>query len=365
MHLAVDGTPFCYPMAGIGQYVRSLLDSLATERPDWKFTVLAPYAPLEPLSRPNVSHDQVLSRSRSRPSRGWRAWWFDAVLPGAVKRSGADAFWAASGLAPIVRPVAPVALTIFDFTPDRFPETMTASARTYRRWNQHHWIRRARWRLPISHAVAAEARLAFGVEPDAVVTPGVDRIFLEHRQEQVNPPSRSTGYLVVLGTLEPRKNLAALAAAVDRLQEEGSWPDGLVLRMVGGKGWRDSPLRASLGRLEEKGILELTGYLPRAELPSLLAGARALLMPSLYEGFGMPIAEAMAVGCPVVCSDLAPFREIACDRAQFHGTGVDEIVEAYRALLASLPAPGSAPRETRFTWSDSARRFATTLEGPR
>lgn len=364
MRMAVDGTALCYPLAGIGQYTRSLLAALAEERPAWEFVVLSPYRPLLPVAHPRVQHDLGASHARDQHVPGWRAWWFDSVLPDAVASLNVDLFWAATGLAPFALSHLPVALTVYDFVPERYPSTMAWLPRIYRKWNQRRWIPRAKWLLPISEATANEIRDLFGLEPHAVVPPGVDEIFVSHRSNVGQPlPHRGTDYLLFVGTLEPRKNLATLADCIAELAREGTWPSTLEVLMIGAKGWRDSPLLKKLRPLEARGIVRRLGYLPRNELPALLASARALLMPSLYEGFGMPVAEALTVGCPVVCSDLPSFREIVGDSlAWFHGTEMGSMLDTYRRFLASLPAPGSVTTTLKFAWPTSARVFASALE---
>src|SRR5690242_12187883 len=119
MRIAIDGTALCYPLTGIGRYTRSLLDALASERPSWKFIVLSPYATSSPVQERNVCYDLRASRAREGRLVGWRAWWFDAVLPKVVREVDADVFWAASGLAPFLLSHVPVALTVYDFVPER------------------------------------------------------------------------------------------------------------------------------------------------------------------------------------------------------------------------------------------------------
>jgi glycosyltransferase involved in cell wall biosynthesis len=362
MRIAVDGTPLAYPLTGIGHYTRSLLEALAAERPSWELVVLTPYLPLCEMRAANVRFELERARSRKRHARGWRAWWFDVVLPSAVRSLGADLFWGPTGLIPFRIRGVPVAITVHDFVSVRYPGTMPLAARLYRTWNQRAWVRRSDVVMAVSRATADEARSIFGIDPHAVIHPGVDEVFL-HPQLEGPGPATSGDFFLVLGTVEPRKNLEALLATAGVLLDEGAWPSGLRILVVGGAGWRDASVRASLGRLEARGIVRSLGYVPRGALPRLLREARALLMPSIYEGFGMPVAEAMAVGCPVVCSDIPPFREVAGSYpAVFHGTGVDAMVAVYRRLVADLPRPSSVKPAVPFTWAKSARDLARAFE---
>jgi len=368
MRVAVDGSPLCYPLTGIGQYTQSLLNALASERPAWEFIVLSPYPPTSPPSRPNVHHDLKASRAMSSHKVGWRAWWFDFILPSAVSAVGADVFWASNGLVPFRLSGPRVALTIYDFVPERFPETMTFMARSYRKWNLRHWLKRAAWLMPISKSVGDETLSLFSMRTDAVIHPGVDSLFTDY----VLPPRKDAGpspsdYLVVLGTVEPRKNLAALIRCIGQLVMEGVWPKDLSVRFVGLNGWLDRQVQDKIDELETQGIVERLGYVPREVLPGLLANARALLMPSLYEGFGMPIAEALAVGCPVICSDIPPFREIIGEKpALFHETNDASIYDVYKQYITTYKTPQiqrvNKDTDSMFTWEGSASRFIQVIE---
>jgi glycosyltransferase involved in cell wall biosynthesis len=116
------------------------------------------------------------------------------------------------------------------------------------------------------------------------------------------------GYVLAVGTLEPRKNLATAVAAYSRL------PDALRKRhplvLVGMKGWGLDAFGPALQRLVAAGEAIVTGYVPQQDLPALYAGARVMVYPSLYEGFGLPPVEAMACGTPVIVSDRASLPEV-------------------------------------------------------
>jgi glycosyltransferase involved in cell wall biosynthesis len=365
----VDASPLCYPLTGIGQYLRGLLKALSAAKPDWTFVLVAPYEPLVNITAANVVWDPVISRARRKRRFGWRAWWFDMELPRVIRYLNATSFWAAGGMVPFALRGIDVALTVYDFVPERFPETMSWFPRAYRRLNSQYWMKRARWRLPISQAVADEMTAVHGVYADSIVYPGVDEIFFQAK-DKADIPGVISDYALVAGTLEPRKNLAAMAMAIESLVQTGDWPQHLELRLVGGKGWQDGELLRSIEHLESAGIARRLGYVERDDMPSLMNQARALLMPSVYEGFGMPIAEALAAGCPVICSDIPPFREIYTGPSlAFHKLDHDALVRAYRQHLChrdGLIRPNGREAVGAFLWEESARRFtAATSTGSR
>lgn len=361
MKWIVDATPLCYQLTGIGHYVLGMLRSLSKARPDWVFQLVAPYEPLVNFTETNVLWDPVVSRARDQRCVGWRAWWFDIELPQVVSElRDAAGFWAADGKVPWALREIDVALTIYDFVPERFPETMSWFPRAYRRQNTRHWIQRAKWRLPISKTTAFEMVTMYGITADAIIYPGIDPIFFNPKgNTSVSETTRD--YVLAVGTLEPRKNLVSMITTIEAMVKIGDWPADLELHLVGGKGWQDSKLLNSIRRLEECGIARRLGYVERERIPHLMNRARALLMPSIYEGFGMPVAEALAAGCPVICSDIPSFREIYIGPSvAFHGTDYEDMAAAYRQFLTSrtsLVRPVGKDVVGAFTWDESARRF--------
>ncbi len=126
-------------------------------------------------------------------------------------------------------------------------------------------------------------------------------------------------YALFVGTLEPRKNLELLLELWPRLRRDRhDWP---ALVVCGGWGWKTESMRDRVNLAQREGWLHPLGYVGDAPLLALYRGARFLVFPSLYEGFGLPLLEAMAVGCPVVCSDLPVFREVAGAAAEYAPTG--------------------------------------------
>jgi glycosyltransferase involved in cell wall biosynthesis len=121
-------------------------------------------------------------------------------------------------------------------------------------------------------------------------------------------------YLITLGTIEPRKNLIRLVSALRALRQKDPQ---LALVIVGGTGWLYQDLIQKLEALDDPRAVLLPGYVPDAELPAVISGATALVLASLYEGFGLPILEAMACGTPVVCSNVSSIPELGGDAARY------------------------------------------------
>jgi glycosyltransferase involved in cell wall biosynthesis len=172
-------------------------------------------------------------------------------------------------------------------------------------------------------------------------------------------------YLLFVGTIEPRKNLARLLAAFEAVHSE-ALVDGLVI--VGRRGWLYDDFFAALERSPARDAVIFPGYLPDADLPAVYAGAEALVLPSLYEGFGLPVLEAMACGTPVVCSNAASIPEIGGDAAlYFDPTSTEAMVAVIRrvlrdaALQAEMKTRGLA-QATRFSWRRAAQETLGVYE---
>jgi alpha-1,3-rhamnosyl/mannosyltransferase len=245
-------------------------------------------------------------------------------------------------------------------------------------------VRRFRWTIEEETLSALEARLeATLARAVAIVTPSeavlgelvedgladAGRVTAVHHgpghlASAVPGPAsaRDDRYALFVGTLEPRKNLATLVRAWRGLAASGD-PTRLVV--CGRWGWKDDELRREVEAAEAEGCLERLGYVEDEELAQLYRGAELLACPSLYEGFGLPILEALSVGCPVVCSDLPVFREVAA-RAALYVESTD--TTAWQVALSGLLADDEAREELRaaglrrsqeFSWEQAASR---TLE---
>lgn len=243
-----------------------------------------------------------------------------------------------------------------------------------KRLPQHHPIERIRWmakldgyiqQAPLVHTIsefsADEIVDVYGVprEKIVVVPPGVDEVFLKTADARgtlgkygLHPDS----FFLAVGTLEPRKNIATLvrAYADTPMALQRKFP----LVLVGMKGWSDS-IPPEGQRLLQSGALRILGYVTDEELRDLYASTRAMFYPSVYEGFGMPIAEALAVGARVIASDIPPHREASGGQATFVAA-LD--IENWRAALVSaglVNEPLQAQLSRPYTWSHAAEK---TLE---
>jgi glycosyltransferase involved in cell wall biosynthesis len=182
-------------------------------------------------------------------------------------------------------------------------------------------------------------------------------------REKFRLPDR---YLVTLGTIEPRKNLPRLVEALAALRRDDP---GLHLVVIGAKGWLYEDFFSAIHAFDQADAVVLPGFVPDGDLPALLGGALAAVQPSLYEGFGLPVLEAMACGTPVACSATSSLGEIAGDAAlTFDPEAVDEIVGALGRLTADPGLrdslrDGGLDRAARFSWERAAAETWAVYQG--
>jgi alpha-1,3-rhamnosyl/mannosyltransferase len=171
-------------------------------------------------------------------------------------------------------------------------------------------------------------------------------------------------YLLIVGTLEPRKNHLNLFNAIQLLDRRVDLP----LVVAGRRGWEDEPIMREASRLVDRGRVILVDFVPDSDLPGLYAGARVVVYPSWYEGFGLPVAEAMASGSPVVTSTAAALKEtggnsaIYCDPAEPEciAEGIERAVREENQSTATKFARQARARE--FNWERSGISLAGVFQ---
>jgi glycosyltransferase involved in cell wall biosynthesis len=262
----------------------------------------------------------------------------------------------------------PTVLTVHDLIFERHPEHHTRRNVWFLKVGMRLFTRAADAIIAVSEHTRRDLINLYAIPADKiyVVYEGVDPCFRPASEAEIARVRTHyrivRPYLLMVGTLEPRKNHAAALQALARLKAEGH-PHMLVI--VGGSGWLFEPVHRLVEDLGLQSDVLFTGYVPAADLPALYSGAACVLLPSLYEGFGFPVLEAMACAAPVICSNVSSLPEVTGDAALLvPPTDVDALVAALRLVL-SQPALADALRRcgplqaARFRWDRCA---AETVE---
>jgi glycosyltransferase involved in cell wall biosynthesis len=355
-----------YRRAGIHHYIWQLLRHLpATDdgvQAMLRYTVFT--GQLDELP-PNANLRLVQTRwPTHRPAL--RIFWEQVIWPLAALRRRLELLHSMAFVAPLLAP-CPVVVTVYDLSFIHYAERFPVWQRRYLAGQTRRSCRQARRVVAISESGRQDIHTYFGV-PLAridVVTPGVDvqfrprpRAEVEQFRRREELPARS---LLHVGTLQPRKNIPLLLEALAHLNR----PE-LPLVLAGGKGWFYRDIFARVRELGLEKQVRFTGYVPDEELPLWYNAASLLLFPSVYEGFGMPVIQAMACGTPVVAANTSAVPEAAGQAAlYFDPQDAAALAEQIRSVLdnpdvaAAMVERGHVQAE-RFSWHESGDKLAAT-----
>ena len=351
MRIVVDVSPLSHPRTGVGNYIRGSLIGLSEAA---GHEVVA-FAPVSARGRRAIeSALEGVEVERRLPlvpaAHALRTAWSRAGRPPAERIVGDfDVFHFGDWMYPPQR--AGVRSTmIHDLVPIHFPEWVHTRTRSMHSAKYRHTTATCDVVMVNSLFTGDDVAATLGVPPERihVAYPGVDPVFVPDgdRRDLGRP------YALTVATLEPRKNLATLVDAHRRLNGE------LSLAVAGAAGWGEQPA------LDLEGIVRL-GYTPPAELPRLYRGASVVVYPSLFEGFGMPVVEAMACGVPVVASSHASLDEACGDAAvRVDPRDPDALAAAIRSALEQrdeLTARG-LDHARSFTWLENGRAHLRAWE---
>jgi glycosyltransferase involved in cell wall biosynthesis len=314
LRVGIDVSPLELTGAGTARYLRKLTAALERE----------PGIELRRHRFPGASRVAKVARDTG---------WYLGALPFASRRD--DVLHVPGHRGPLLS-AAPLVVTIHDLAVFRYPDAFNRWTRSYSRLLLPRLVRAATRVIAVSEFTAREAVELLGVDEQRVrvIPHGVEAPFV------ANGPATEGEYVLAVGTVEPRKNLERLAQAVSRA--------GVELRVVGAPGWGSVETQSS-------------GFVADEELARLYRGAAALVYPSLYEGFGLPVLEAMASGTPVVTSTGSAPAELADGAAvlvdpldvEAIASGIGEAIARRDELRAA-----GLERAKGFTWEAAGRATA-------
>lgn len=361
MPIYIDVSSAVYGKAGLGRYSESLARALLRRDPE-RFAL---FYNRGQNTWPPEGLEWVPARTLRAGYKPWRmAVWmahlarvpFDRMLP------GAELFHATEHLLLPLRRI-PTVLTVHDMIFKLFPEHQKRLNFWYLNAAMPLYCRRAsaiitvsEWskRDIVSHYKVDPARITViheAASPEFTLAP--DRLVQDARSHYGLPQR----FLIHVGTIEPRKNLTRLIEALARLRAEGL---AISLVAVGGKGWLYEDFFRKLDELGMADMVHFPGYVPARDLPLLYNAATVAILPSVYEGFGLPLLEAMACGAPVLSSNTSSLTEIGGDAPlYFDPYDLDAMAEAIRTVWSDSALQADMRRRglrqaARFSWDRAA-----------
>jgi len=359
VRIAFDGTTLRPGRTGVGYYTEHLLRHLAAEAPDDEVVIVSNRpvdlsGPLPPNAR--VARDASFS---------FRLAWLQFGAPRLLDALDADVAHFTNSIVPLASPV-PTVVTIHDMSLTLFPAYHPVRRVLLNRPLVGLAVRRVDAIITVSHSARRDILRLYDVAPERVhvvheaaapaFAPVTDRTRLAAVRARYGLPDR---FLLYVGTIEPRKNLPRLIEAYGRRYRAGDLPWPLVC--VGRYGWRARDVEARVARIGLADQVRFVGYVPFADLPAIYSLADVFVFPSLHEGFGLPVVEAMACGTPVVAGHNSSLIEIASGAAEtVDVTDVEALGDALAGLMASrdrrerLTRRG-LERARQFSWRRAAR----------
>jgi glycosyltransferase involved in cell wall biosynthesis len=368
MHIGIDARSLSWLEAGVGTYLSEILTGWPENKDGQRISLFSHQPILFPASAAMV-HRVFLSR--------WGLPWYLFQAGRLINQLKPDVFWGAQNLLPrSLSSAIPSVITVHDCFR---PLGQYDAPSLVNNWMHRHYLPDAAQRcykiLTVSRFVADELVRLLGVSAHKieVFSPGVRREFFEaySQESEIEKAVERYGltrpFVLGVGTPEPRQNLKTLLTAFASLPTHLTESRQLVL--AGKLGWKSRQLAGYLRSYPQTSRLKLIGYVRYDDLPFLYAGAEMLVFPSLHEGFGLPVAEAMAAGCPVIVSNTAALPEVtgsagllanpAGSPAEW-ARAIEQLASSVELRHALSEAGRSQAR--KFSWEGCSQRIAHLLK---
>lgn len=354
MKIGIDLSIANINQAGSGIYARNLVDALQHLDTDDEYQVFA------------VKQHRDMARRKTLRTRMDTIYrdivWTHGFLPWQAYRANVDILHMPANVIPIL-PSCPTVVTILDTITVQFPRHFTFWHRNYSRLFIPLAAKYATRILTISEHSKHDIVTQLSVVPDKVVVtyPGVSARFRPVSKREITDVKQRYGlnsFILTVGTLEPRKNIIRLLQALALLRKRGC---SCHLIHAGPQGWLFDEILAEVHRLELQDTVRFLDRVPLGDLVELYNAASVFVYPSLYEGFGLPVLEAMICGCPVITSNTSSLPEIVGEagimvdpyNAQQLAEEIQRVLED--SVLAQEMRQEGMKRASQFSWQRCAR----------
>ena len=362
--VGVDARILSRPLTGIGRYTLEMCHVLCSINNISLFL----YSPAPILNEYIPSLEGANIRTKNFSSGISRQIWGESLLPFWSSQDDVDVFWGPAHRLPLLlsRKIART-VTIHDLVWKFAPQTMRPMSKLLEQLQMPRAVLSADIIIADSQSTALAVIDEFNVKSERVttITLGANPMPVT-KDMTLSELNINTPYILFVGTLEPRKNLLSLLKAYANLPEAVKAQALLVIS--GGKGWGGIQLKNIITSLKLEKHIRLTGYVEESALNTLYANALFLAMPSLYEGFGLPLVEAMSHGKPVLTSNNSSMPEVTGDAGLLvDAEDVNSISDGLNQLitnddLRNKLASNAKKNAARFSWTKSANALALVFE---
>ncbi|MBS4015543.1 MAG: glycosyltransferase family 4 protein [Candidatus Latescibacteria bacterium] len=364
MRIGIDVSVLREPARGVGHYLLNILNRLSKFAHNDQFFLYSPKPIVYDFSDWHNKHLR----------------WGKTILPGAfwlqtqakrfIKKDRLDVFFGPAHILPLRLPAGMrKVLAVHDLVSTLYPQTMANYNRFVHNLYFQQSVHQSDHIITMSEHTKKSIIDNFKFCPDriTVIYEGVNPDFKLLPKQEVQPVLQryqiQKPYFLAVGTLEPRKNYPVLLQAFKHFSKDYD------LVIIGKQGWKAQKIFKMISDLQLEKSVKILGYVHVNELPHFYNGAELFIFPSLYEGFGLPLVEAMACGAAVICSNASCLPEIGGDAAvYFHSQSVDQLTSKIEQVLTS-PQLRQSLREkgirqaSNFNWNITAQKTLAVLKG--
>ena len=366
LHIGIDGNPLSQSLTGIGRYVYELILYLSQAIPEATFFVYSKDPIISEIEFPKncilVCEESWIFRRLNK------SLWVKFRLFHHALKNKLEIFWAPSFVLPNwLSKETKTILTIHDLVVELYPKTVKLSQRIRNKIFFQKDLRTCNILITISQGTSDRLYLRYGRSADLIVRPPISKLFtsyfLSSHQPKLSELDISAPYFLSVATMEPRKNLEILLDVFKFIKINDVFST-YKLVLVGSEGWKNKKLRKKIAQFREIGVINL-GYIPDHYLPLLYSNAEIFIFPSIYEGYGMPVAEAIACGAKVLASDVPEIREAGGSWATYVEPTIDNLVKAVfnnRFISENRKSTPEVPEKISQDWRKDASRFADLIK---
>lgn len=364
MVIAVNTRFLLGELEGYGNFTSELFKILTRKHPDHQFYFLFD----RPFNKEYIFSSNVHPLVVSPPARHPVLWkyWYDIKLPMVLKKIKADVFVSPDGFCSLTSKI-PQCLVIHDLGFLHSPEAYKKNHVSFLKRNTPKFLKKAKSVVTVSEFSKDDILKNYKTDPAKidVIPNGVKKIFhpVSFNEKETIKEKYTDGkeYFIYVGAIQPRKNLINLLKAFSVFKKR--LQTNMKLVIAGRLAWKNDEFLQLISTYKYKSDIVLTGYIPEQELAALLGSAYALVYPSLFEGFGVPIIEAMKCQVPVLTSEKTSMQEVAGDAASYfnpkdHTDIADKMMLIYKDenLRKQVIEKGKLNVE-KFSWEKSADLF--------